>query len=94
MEESDPFAPAGGERIRLLVGFVEGRVETSEEKGHGDVRLPMPVVHRGIEEGGFPIRETEAVPTPKVAVQERGSLLGDERMQAGAYRFRMAEVFR
>jgi hypothetical protein len=27
-------------------------------------------------------------------VQERGSLLGDERMQAGAYRFRMAEVFR
>src|SRR5438552_4067516 len=58
-------------RRQRAVGRIELRRKTAEQLGHREIRFPVAVVHRRIEQHRRAARQERRVAAPEVAVQQR-----------------------
>ncbi len=78
--EGPAHAVAGVQWPGGVVGVVEGPSETAEELGHGDLRLPVPVVGGGVVDHRPVPVVVGKIPAPEVAVdQARHGIVIHER---------------
>jgi hypothetical protein len=78
VEEGETVSPAGGERVRLLVGGEEVGGDVAAAVEHGEFGFGPAVVDGWVDQG----RSGEEVAVPEVAVEKGRGLRRDEVRQA------------
>ena len=82
--ELTALRPTRRKRCRGLIRAVEGYAEATEQARHRQIRLPVAVVDRRVEEHRLTARAREPVAAPEIPVQERGrrAVPGEEPIHA------------